>query len=341
MKNALNRLRATWNPDMYHGWGVTKRYFEGWYIKIVDDTEEYALAFIPGISMGRDGNHHAFIQTIDGKKCETTYHRFSVSDFQPSEKGFELRIGDNEFSAHKIKIHLPAIKGELTFENITPWTPMLGAPGIMGWFSFMPFMECYHGVVSLNHRIKGTLNVAGNNINFTKGLGYIEKDWGVSFPNAYIWMQTNHFFDKNKALVEQPNNQAKGEISLIASVANIPFLGTHFIGYIVGFWFQNKLYRFATYTGAQILAQLDGRHIRLAFKDTKNRLEIDAHQAETGSLIYPINGEMVGKLNESLKATIHVRFYEKDRLVFEGLGRNAGLEAAGNVDILLTEKWCR
>ena len=28
--------------------------------------------------------------------------------------------------------------------------------GIMGWYRFVPFMQCYHGVVSLNHKLNGT-----------------------------------------------------------------------------------------------------------------------------------------------------------------------------------------
>jgi tocopherol cyclase len=337
MKHILNRWRATWNPDMYHGWGRKRSYFEGWYFKIVDPTEGYALAFIPGISMGKDGKSHAFIQTMDGKKCATTYERFDASDFQAHKKHFHLQISDNQFSTNKIKINLPNIKGELSFENIATWPKMLGAPGIMGWFSFAPFMECYHGVVSLDHSLKGSLNVNGEEIDFTNGRGYIEKDWGFSFPKGYIWMQTNHFDTQSPAV----GVGGLTSYSLIASVANIPWLGSSFIGYIVGFWFQNKLYRFATYTGARMTAQLDGNHIRLAFKDSKNRLEIDAVKSGTGTLISPIKGEMTGKINESLQAIINIRFFEKDKLIFEGAGRNAGLEAAGDVDILLTDKWRR
>ena len=384
MRHILNRWRATWNPDMYHGWGRKRSYFEGWYYKIVDPTEGYALAFIPGISIGKDGKSHAFIQTMDGKKCATTYERFDASDFKAHERHFHLQIADNQFSTNKIKINLPNIKGELTFENIAVWPKMLGAPGIMGWFSFAPFMECYHGVVSLDHSLKGSLTVNGEEIDFTNGRGYIEKDWGFSFPKGYIWMQTNHFeaaqaplppkgeFAQQRESPQPPKGGlaqqdflAKDTIfqkgvelenefiqspplgvgglgySLIASVANIPWLGSSFIGYIVGFWFQNKLYRFATYTGAKMKAELDGNHIRLAFKDSKNRLEIDAVKSGTGTLISPIEGEMTGKINESLQAIIHVRFYEKDKLIFEGAGRNAGLEAAGDVNMLLTDKWRR
>ena len=384
MRHILNRWRATWNPDMYHGWGRKRSYFEGWYFKIVDPTEGYALAFIPGISIGKDGKSHAFIQTMDGKKCATTYERFDASDFQAHKKHFHLQIADNQFSTNKIKINLPNIKGELSFENIATWPKVLGAPGIMGWFSFAPFMECYHGVVSLDHSVKGSLTVNGEEIDFTNGRGYIEKDWGFSFPKGYIWMQTNHFEAAKapqppkgglaqrdysvKDMIFQKGTEGKDEFnqspplgvggldkqspplgvgglglgySLIASVANIPWLGSSFIGYIVGFWFQNKLYRFATYTGAKMKAKLDGNHIRLAFKDSKNRLEIEAIKSGTGTLISPIQGEMTGKINESLQAIINVRFFEKDKLIFEGSGRNAGLEAAGDVDILLTDKWRR
>ena len=335
MKNYLNRWRSTWNPDMYHGWGRTESYFEGWYFKIVDVSERYAFAFIPGISMGKTGESHAFIQVLDGKKCTTAYHRFDPKDFQPSSEIFDLKLGENQFSTHQMTLDLPNVKGHLSFENTTPLPKLLGAPGIMGWYSFVPFMECYHGIVSLNHKIKGFLTINSEKIDFTNGRGYIEKDWGVSFPKAWFWLQTNHF---NTPISE---GSETNDISLLASVAHIPWMGNYFVGHLVVFWFKNKVYRFATYTGAKMKAQLEGNHIQLAFKDGKNTLEIEATRAGTGSLISPIQGEMTGKVNESLKAIIHIRFFEQNTLIFEGQGRNAGLEAAGEIDVLLSEKWRR
>ena len=55
MQNIIRRCRATWNPDMYHGWGQSQSYFEGWYFKIVDATEGAAFAFIPGAGMPGSG----------------------------------------------------------------------------------------------------------------------------------------------------------------------------------------------------------------------------------------------------------------------------------------------
>jgi tocopherol cyclase len=323
-----SRLRALWNPDMYHGWGKTRNYFEGWYVKVVDPTEEYALAVIPGISKGKDGHNHSFIQLLDGKQCKTFYHEFEEEAFVPSPRSFDVELKGNRFGTTQMILDLPEVKGQLAFEELFHWPKMLGAPGIMGWYSFVPFMECYHGVVSVNHRIRGQLEVYGKKVDFTNGKGYMEKDWGKSFPSAWIWTQTNHFDEVYP-------------VSLMASVANIPWLGSSFVGYIVGFLLGDRLFRFATYTGAKMKAEIKGNEVQVGFKDNRYRLEIKAHKAEGGNLISPISGNMVGKVNESLQAEIEVRFFEKEQLIFEGVGRNAGLEVAGDVDTLLSQKWRR
>ncbi len=326
--NWYKRWQALWDPDRYHGWGKEKNYFEGWYFKVVSPEEDYAFAFIPGISMPKEEKAHAFIQVLDGKKCTATYHRFDAADFQPSDQSFALDLGENFFSAAQVTLDLPGLRGSLTFSALTPWPKMLYAPGIMGWFSFVPFMECYHGVVSVNHQISGSLEIDGQSIDFSGGKGYIEKDWGRSFPNAWIWMQSNHF-------------DLDQDVSLMASVANIPWLGTHFVGYIVGFLWQGKIDRFATYTGAQMKAALGEESVSLAFKDRQYELQIIAHKGAGGELVSPISGEMTGKVNESMQATLEVKFFKKGQLLFAGYGRNGGLEVAGKKETLLTEKWRR
>ncbi|MEO1515920.1 MAG: tocopherol cyclase family protein [Bacteroidota bacterium] len=328
MNNISKRWRALWQPDMYHGWGKTRRYFEGWYVKIVDPSEQHVFAIIPGISMDADGSRHAFIQLLDGIACKASYIRFDAEEFVPSEEDFGLQLGGNYFSADRVVLDLEGLRGEIQFEQRYPWPKMLGAPGIMGWYSFIPFMECYHGVVSMNHWIRGHLNINGQEVNFAGGKGYMEKDWGISFPRCWIWTQTNHFEDDQ-------------QISLMASVASIPWLSSHFVGYIVGFLYQGHLYRFATYTGAKMKARLKEDRVELAFKDRKNRLELTAIKGPGSKLVSPISGEMTGKVNESMQAKVHVRLFQNDQLLYEGTGRNAGLEVAGETEVLLTEKWRR
>lgn len=328
MKNVILRWKALWNPDMYHGWGKRDKYFEGWYIKLVNKSEQLALAIIPGISLDKNGDSHAFIQILDGKACKSSYHRFDKEDFKPSKEAFEVSVGTNEFSSKGLKLELENCKGQLIFKHLNPWPKMLKAPGIMGWFSFVPFMECNHGVVSVHHLIEGKLEYEGKEYAFDGGIGYMEKDWGTSFPKCWIWMQSNHF------------NKAK-KASVMASVAHIPWLGNYFVGYIVGFYLEDKLYRFATYTGAKMKASISENQVNLSFKDRKNELQIIATKAEGANLKSPISGQMTGKVNESLQAKITLKLFEKGNLIYEDEARNSGLEIAGDIDILLTDKWRR
>lgn len=318
----LRRWRALWNPDMYHGWGRQRRYFEGWYFKLVSADEGAALAVIPGISMAENGEKHAFIQVMDGKAYRASYHRFEADLFRPDPRKFALSLGANFFSKEKLLLDLPGLAGEIHFKNPVSWPKMLGAPGIMGWYSFVPFMECFHGVVSMQHTLSGTLNIAGKTLDFSGGKGYSEKDWGRSFPRAYVWMQSNHFDSSDQA-------------SLLASVAHIPWLGSYFIGFISGFWLNGRLFRFATYTGARQRLELTGDSVSLIFKNPKTELRILARQAPGTALQSPISGEMTGKINESLQATIQAELLENGRRIFEGTAHTAGLEVAGEVDILL------
>ncbi|HLP96181.1 MAG TPA: tocopherol cyclase family protein [Saprospiraceae bacterium] len=315
----LTKLRALWNPDQYQGWGRTRQYFEGWYFKVVSRDERHAMAFIPGISMGTES--HSFIQVMDGKACKATYHRFAAKEFVPSATHFNVMVGPNQFNGQEIRLQLPDISGTLRFQNTTPWPKMLGAPGIMGWYSFVPFMECNHGIVSLDHQLEGVLQIGGKEVDFTGGRGYIEKDWGHSFPRAYVWMQSNHF-------------DHEGKTSLMASVAHIPWLGSYFIGFISGFWLDGRLIKFATYTGAKKHLELSGQQLTLVLQQSGKELRILAQQAAGTALVSPLSGEMTGKIQESLQATIQVELLDKGVRIFEGTGRNAGLEVAGAVEVL-------
>ncbi len=320
--STLRRLHSLWHPDEYHGWGRTQRYFEGWYFKIVSRDERHAMAFIPGISMGDKGVSHSFVQVMYGSECRSAYHRFGAADFKPAERRFQVSVGNNSFSAENMSLDLPGVQGAIHFNNTQPWPKMLGAPGIMGWYSFAPFMECNHGVVSLHHELEGELVIDGVSVDFSGGKGYIEKDWGTSFPKAYVWMQSNHFDTHDR-------------VSLLASVAHIPWLHSHFIGFISGFWLDGRLFKFATYTGARKSLKISDQEVELSFRNTNTELRILAQQAPGTALISPLSGEMTGKISESLLATMQVELLENGRRIFEGKGRCAGLEVAGEVEVLV------
>ena len=237
-KLIAQKIRGIWNPELYHGWGKEKRFFEGWYYKIVSKDEKNAFAFIPGVAMDENGNKQAFIQILDGKKSTSEYIKFPFESFKANNKKHIIEIDKNRFTTHSVNLDLPNIKGSLEFENVTPWSSSLFSPGIMGPFSFVPFMECYHGILSMDHLITGELLIKGKKVVFTSGRGYTEKDWGHSFPIGYVWMQSNHF--------------SESKISFKCSVAKIPFKIFSFNGFIAGLWLKNKLIEFTTYNFSKV-----------------------------------------------------------------------------------------
>jgi tocopherol cyclase len=322
-------IRAIWNPAMYHGFGKHRRFFEGWYFKCISPAGDAVYAIIPGVSFGAGGEPHAFIQILDGLNRVSTYHRYEIAEFSSARDRFDVRIGANRFSLDQITLDVAAdvpVSGELRFHDVHPWPVRPFSPGVMGWYALAPAMECYHGVLSFNHRIEGTLSVAGRKIDFTGGKGYIEKDWGRSFPKAWVWTQTNHFSEPDACLT--------------ASVAHIPWLGTSFTGHIVGLWLRGRLYRFATYTGARVSRlELSPSEVTLAVEDRRHALEIRCRRQEGGVLAAPREGEMTGRIVEAMTATADVCLSAKAggglTRVFADTGRLASLEVAGDIDLLL------
>jgi tocopherol cyclase len=311
------------NPERYHGKLGDQRapFFEGWYYKIIDASEKHRYAFIPGIFWS--GQPHSFVQVLDGGAAEASYHEFPTDAFWAAEDSFDIRVDDNRFSGQEMLLRIDdarqQISGAIRFHDMTPWPVTVAAPGIMGWYAWVPFMECYHGVVSLDHTLSGTLTIDGHEIDFTGGRGYIEKDWGRTFPEAWIWFQSNHF--------ESPGT------SLTGSIAIIPWLWTAFPGFIIGVWHERQLYRFATYTGAKTeRLQVTEKTIDWVVSDREFRLEMFVTQGSGstfGLLKGPDTVEMGKRVAETLSAKVQVRLTEKKdngRAIFEGTGRHAGLE---------------
>jgi hypothetical protein len=313
------------NPANYHGNKKNPPFFEGWYYKLISADESHKNAIIPGVFLGEDG--YAFIQVLQGNTGEVDFIKYPLEDFSAAEDDFIVQIDKNIFQLNSLQLEIERpgaqIKGKLEFHNVTGWPVTLTSPGVMGWYAWVPKMECYHGVLGFDHQITGRLELNGTEFDFTNGRGYIEKDWGAAFPEGYIWMQTNHF--------ERP------EVSLTASIAMIPWLGSAFRGFIVGLWMNGELFRFATYTGAKTdLLGVTESEVIWKMSDRKYRLELTVSRSETGDLKGPTRQDMSMRVAESLTAKIHVKLLRTNgEIIFEDTGKHAGLEIAGNIKKLL------
>ncbi len=320
----MSFVTATLHPEGFHGRRRAHSFFEGWYVKLVNADLSERWAVIPGVFLDPRGEGEAFVQVLDGVSRRSWYLRAPLADFSAAEGRFDVRVAGCHFSPDGVELagDLP-LRGKLRFTTpLQPWPVTLRAPGIMGWYAWVPFMECNHGLVSFNHGLQGSLLIEGRRVSFDAGAGYIEKDWGAAFPAAYVWAQSNHFSTPGTCVV--------------ASAALIPWLRSSFVGFIAGVWHEQRLHRFATYTGAR-LEQLDVSEERIALRlaDRTHVFELTTERRRGGLLHAPVRTAMHRRVEESMDGELTVRLSTRaGRVLFEDVGRAAGVEVHGELERL-------
>lgn len=311
-------------PEIYQGRKKKKDYFEGWYFLQISGDSKCSLALIPGISM-HDKEPHAFIQAIFSVKdhkgishLKTGYFRFPISDFKYQDKPFSIQIGCNIFSNTDIVFNLEDeslhIQGHFHLGKHQRIRQSILTPNIMGFFGYFSFMECYHGVISMRHTVAGEVSINGIKDSWNNGTGYIEKDWGRSFPKEYVWIQCNHFHMKNT--------------SLMFSAAHIPFLGTSFKGFLCNLVINGTEYRWATYNRSKIvLEDLGEKRVRYQIKRKNLILTIEAEISENAGLKAPREGRMEHEIKEGLLGEVYIQLADnRANILYEDYGNCAGVE---------------
>lgn len=316
-EGACLSIHTLYHPSVFQGRHKKQTYFEGWYFKMATETE--VLALIPGISLGAGKqDRHSFIQVISSREQKSWYVRYPFEAFTSDTRTFNLELAGNRFSSSQIIVDLQFedldLHGSVNQMQLHPYPVTVRSPGIMGWYAYVPFMECFHGVVSMHHRLEGSLDFNGRTMDLHAGIGYMEKDWGTSFPEAWIWLQSNCFPSK--------------EVSCMLSFARIPFLSHQFNGFLGFLLLDGQLIRFGTYTGAKmLLCETDGNEARIIIKDKKYLLEFHAVLGPSSHLVAPREGAMERTLLESIEGTIEVTVRnERNELVFQETGTKAGIE---------------
>jgi tocopherol cyclase len=304
-------------PEVFQGKLSLNHYFEGWYFKHVSKELEHVYSFIPGISLNVE-NPHAFIQIINGITGNSQYIEYPLSQFKYDKGKFRVQIGDSVFTADDILLNInsPLIKvsGRLGYSGSVKYPSSVFSPGIMGWYSFVPYMECKHAVVSVLHRIDGSLLIDDVQLDFSGGKGYIEKDWGKSFPESWIWFQSNNF--------------TNSDACIMVSIAKIPWLGSFFTGFLGFLYYNGVFYPFTTYHKSEISAlNFENEILTLGFKSKKYQLNIKAILKNTGILLAPKLGEMSRRIKESVDSELYVELLDlKGNLIYQDTASRTGLE---------------
>ena len=318
------------HPEAFQGNLRKNYYYEGWYNKIVNKNQEFIFAFIPTIAINkRAKNSHAFIQILDGITGNTNYVKYELTQFENlAQDNFNIRIGNNFFSTEGFKLDIDQypvkINGSIEYFKPVLWPKTFFQPGIMGPLTYLPFLETYHGIVSMNHDLRGSIDFNDKIINFNDGKGYIEKDWGTSFPRAYLWAQTNHF--------------SNPKLSFILSIAKIPLVNFEITGFLCVIWHRGIFYKFTTYTNAKIrLFEIKPDTIKINIEDRKLSLYIVINKKNIrfSKLKAPHSGIMSSNIVETMNSKIRIKLYDKrnKKVILDDTGLNAGLDLS-NIELL-------
>lgn len=313
----MNKIYLMRNPKLFQGEKYLNKntsYFEGWYFK--NTNQQGGVSFIPGISIDNE-NKEAFIQVIT--KDNSYYVKYNIEDFSFSNNPFSIKIGNNTFSKEGILIDIKDeeqnldIAGKIKYSNSKNINTNFLNPNIMGPFSYIPFMECNHAILSMKNETFGVVKINNTNINFNNGIGYIEKDWGCSFPKYYIWCQANNFKEK--------------DVSFMLSVADIPFGLFSFRGMICVLKTKEKEYKFTTYNNAKLIKyEAENGVLDIILKKGPYVLEITSNYEEGNKLTAPVKGKMKKDILESISASINVTLNKEDNIIFSDTSSNCGLE---------------
>lgn len=298
-------MYSFFKKKQFYGFDKNKSYFEGWYLK--NESKKDSISFIPSYHISKDGNKTVSLQIVINNKAYQV--KFDELDFYASEKNFHCKIGSNQFGRKGIVVNVNTdelkLYGKIEFKNMNP---LKG--DIMGPFQWVPCMECRHEIISVAHKLSGTLIANGKEIDFSNGIGYIEKDRGSSFPKEYFWTHCN-WIDR-------------GINSVFFSTATIPYGRLRFKGIISNIYYRGRHYRLATYRGAKVI-QLTEKEVLI--KQGSYKFKIEVLKSEQVNLQAPASGIMSRQIKEGLRCKVRYCLWKKSELLMDVIRDNASIES--------------
>lgn len=194
-------------------------FMEGWYSRIIDFESNHSFGILFGqVLMRKQGPHFKYyplnmLSFIHSKGDESSMESFTVypssEDFKVTVRGkpvtsnpdfkspanFEWKVkpyGYFRVTENETKFNFTNVGG-VTFIGVLgpprPWGP--DGEGPEGWIDHVPFLPLHWFVYSLGSDINYNWvnDDTGELLRGKKGLAHQEKNWGKSFPPAWIWAE--------------------------------------------------------------------------------------------------------------------------------------------------------
>jgi len=207
-------MLGRYKPSSLRGKPEKTQYFEGWFQKVYSKKHQASCIIIYGYATHNSYDTCGFIQIL------TPHSPPDILYFPKHEISFDhdrhiVRMADNMFTTKEIIISIQDIDINLNLVNNHPIPTFKNS---MGYTYYIPNLPCYHSVMNTAHQVTGNIRNKNAEYSFDQDMGYMEKNWGTSFPESYFWL---HAIDPYNA-----------DVSILFSIAEIQWLGKSFIKHV-------------------------------------------------------------------------------------------------------------
>lgn len=313
-------LPKIYNNQLFHSNLKRNNYFENWLFKLVSEDRKSVFTIIPVLVLGK--NKLCYIEILNGLTGETFFKEFPLNKYSVKTDTMYCKIDNTVFSKDGISLDLKLpennLKGEINFGDLNPFKGSSFSPGIIGFFSFIPFLESYISIVSMHTQINGNITIGSNSYNFANGSCYIEKNWGKKYPEFWLWTQCNTFNVKNS--------------SVFLSISPGNLYGRKFVALLCYFVFEGKVYNFSLHKRARVTSlKKEGRTVFIEIQKKQLKLDISIIPRIAGKIKVPSASNNDRFINESSTATIHLNLYNTDKQICSIEGEFADFNLVGDI----------
>lgn len=279
--------------DNFHYSKTKAPCFEGFYFK--GYSNENIFIIICGYTKSKN-NTVAFLQaTIPGEKVN--YYEYPLDQLITTKKLFTFKIGRNSFSKNGIIINEDGCNINIRFNDFDSWPRTVLSPSIMGSLSHVPKVECKHDVISPHLSMEGNVQINATQLEINRGIGYIDKNWGRSFPKRYFWGHLNGFSDPSISL-----QFAKG----------VPSWGPLRIPVHIGFLrINDELHVFRSWKKEK-MTMINVGHFEILIENKNWKIRIELKIGHSLKLRAPIEGELIDNIVEYAGGEAFVQISKKN-----------------------------
>lgn len=245
-------------------------------------------------------------------------------------------ISTGEFTAENIQLNLKDdIWIKARWSDVVPWgSSNLGPEGIISLFRAFPlhwFVYSLGSPVEFEAQLPDAVDPLKRQKVVGRGFAHLEKNWGVSFPESYVWMQAQQ--------VES------GKTLALAGGRPFNLVGIKPEAWLVGY--RSDLYKYdfvpqnvGTVFSSQVDACAGKFSLTAAFLDRKLVVEAQARRDSFGGISIPKkSGFEANGSEQSFQTQIVSRLYEvtpfglgggTERLLEQTIFKTGALEFGGN-----------